>query len=81
MVAKGYAMNLNQLINDYSEIISLFLDYSGNTIVILADYEYRVLCCSTSLAELMHIPDKPIGRFLGGSPMSPGRIRFSPDLY
>ena len=58
-------MNLNQLINDYSEIISLFLDYSGNTIVILADYEYRVLCWSTSLAELMHVPDKPIGRFLG----------------
>lgn len=58
-------MNLSQLIKDYPEIAALFLNYSGNSIVILSNYEYKIQYCNNNLFELLHTPNKPLDRFLG----------------
>lgn len=57
-------MNFSQLIKHNPEITSRFLDISGTSLVILTDAQYRILVCNQSLAAILHLNQKPLGRFL-----------------
>lgn len=58
-------MNLSRLIKDNPEITARFMDISGTSLVILTDVRYRILECNQSLAVILHLNQKPLGRFLG----------------
>ncbi len=57
-------MSLEQLIRDYPEITYTFLNKSETSLVILTNKDYHILDCNQALASILHLAEKPLGRFL-----------------
>ncbi len=70
-------MTLTSIVEQYPEIVGLFLSLSGTSLVLITDEEYKITCCSESLTRKMHLPQEPIGEDLKSILCPPEETEFS----
>lgn len=57
-------MQLLQIVEQFPEVVSKFLDLSGTTLIMTLDDSYRLTSCNTNLIHEMHFPRDPVGMHL-----------------
>lgn len=65
MADKQKKTGILEAVKNNPDIMSAFLDASGTVIAVLTDENYIISDCSQNLPRSLHLPDKPLGRYLG----------------
>ena len=58
-------MFVSDLIARYPDLMARCLNLSGTTILITTDEEYKIIFCTDSLVQKLHLLHKPVGTHLG----------------
>jgi diguanylate cyclase (GGDEF)-like protein len=65
MAKRNLIMSFMDIITENPEAIRSFLNVAGSTIVVVTDENYMIGACNDNLPRNLHLPSRPLGRFLG----------------
>lgn len=65
MAESDLLMSLLEVIKENPGAVRMFFNAAGSTLAVITDKDHAILACSDNLSRNLHLPEKPLGRFLG----------------